>query len=274
MDADYQNMAVLGASPADHVPVGFYGERVLRVHHWSSALFSFAISRPPGFRFRSGEFVMIGLPAPGRPLLRAYSIVSPFYADELEFLSIKVPGGAFTSRLQGIEPDDLILLSSKPAGTLIADALRPGQRLFLLATGTGLAPFLSVARDPDTYEKFEEIILVHCVRYVSDLAYRETLAGLFADDCLVGEQALAQFSYLPTVTRDGFPQRARITHMIERGILAEGSDKELDPVTDRVMLCGSLAMIGECRTLLERRGFAEGSANKPAEYVLERAFAG
>ncbi|RTL80501.1 MAG: ferredoxin--NADP reductase [Hyphomicrobiales bacterium] len=253
---------------------GFHNSRVLRVYHWNSNLFSFTITRPLSFRFHSGQFVMIGLPSFPRPLLRAYSIASPFYAGELEFLSIKVPGGQFTSLLQNINPGDQVLLGRKTVGTLILDALRPGRRLFFFATGTGLAPFLSLARDPDTYDKYEELVLVHCVRYVSDLAYRDTLAGHFANDILIHDLAINKFTYLPTVTRDDFPQRARVTYMIEHGIPSRnGTAQLLDPANDRVMICGSIAMIENCRSLLESRRFVEGSVDKPGEYVFERAFA-
>lgn len=267
------NQAQGASSDSDGVE-GFHNAHVLHVYHWNSSHFSFTITRPRSFRFRSGQFVVIGLPSLPRPLLRAYSIASPFYAGELEFLSIKVPGGQFTSLLQNIKPGDLVLLGQKSAGTLILDALRPGRRLFFFATGTGLAPFLSLARDPATYEKCDELVLVHCVRYVSDLAYRDTLSGYFANDCLIHDLALKQFTYLPTVTRDAFPQRARVTHMIEHGVTSHsGTAQLLDSERDRVMLCGSIAMIGNCRSLLESRGFVEGSVDKPADYVFERAFA-
>src|ERR1700712_1147629 len=178
-----------------------FAETVLWVKHWNEHLFSFAITRPPSFRFRSGEFVMIGLPGEGRPLLRAYSIASPSYSDELEFLSIKVEDGPLTSRLKEIQVGDHLFLGRKPTGTLVADALLPGSRLFLLSTGTGLAPFLSIVRDPDIYDMFEQVILVHSVRRVSDLSYREELSALLASDPLVDALAATQLDYIPTVTR-------------------------------------------------------------------------
>ncbi|WP_380878700.1 ferredoxin--NADP(+) reductase [Sphingomonas sp. DBB INV C78] len=251
-------------------------EEVHSVRHWNAHLFSFTISRPASFRFRSGEFVMIGLPGDGRPLLRAYSIASPAYADELEFLSIKVPDGPLTSRLQLIQPGDHIFLGRKPTGTLVADALLPGSRLFLLSTGTGLAPFLSVARDPDIYDRFGQILLAHSVRHVSDLAFRDALESQLADDPLVQDQALVQFSYLPSVTREPFHTSGRIPALIENGRLFEGltGPRKLDPELDRVMLCGSMAMIRELAAELERLGFSEGSNAKPGHFVIERAFVG
>jgi ferredoxin--NADP+ reductase len=252
-------------------------EDVLSVRHWNEHLFSFTISRPASFRFRSGEFVMIGLPGEGRPLLRAYSIASPSWAEELEFLSIKVPDGPLTSRLQKIKPGDPVYLGRKPTGTLVADALLPGKRLFLLSTGTGLAPFLSLARDPDIYERFAQIVLVHCVRQVSDLAFREFLESQLAGDPLVQDQALIQFHYLPTVTRAPFRTAGRIDALIDSGKLFAhpvGGPNRLDPETDRVMLCGSMAMIRDLQARLEALDFKEGSNANPGDFVIERAFVG
>ena len=252
-------------------------EEVLRVRHWNENLFSFSISRPPSFRFRSGEFVMIGLPGEGRPLLRAYSIASPAYADELEFLSIKVPDGPLTSRLQKIAPGDPIYLGRKPTGTLVADALMPGKRLFLLSTGTGLAPFLSLARDPDIYDRFGQVLLVHCGRKVSDLAFREELESQLAGDPLVQDQALLQFHYLPTVTREPFRTTGRIDALIADGSLFGHpltGPAAFDPATDRVMMCGSMAMIRDLQARFEELGFQEGSNAAPGDFVIERAFVG
>jgi ferredoxin--NADP+ reductase len=252
-------------------------ETVQWVRHWNPHLFSFAISRPPTFRFRSGEFVMIGLEGESRPLLRAYSIASPAYAEELEFLSIKVPDGPLTSRLQGIQAGDQIYLGRKPTGTLVADALLPGKRLFLLSTGTGLAPVLSLIRDPDIYDIFDQVIVVHSVRMVSDLAYREELEGKLAGDPLVEDQAAAQLHYIPTVTREDFPLQERITTMIENRTLTRDptlGDPAFSPETDRFMLCGSMAMIRDTAALLDGLGFEEGSNAKPGSYVIERAFVG
>ncbi|MGK6356373.1 ferredoxin--NADP reductase [Sphingomonas sp. DT-207] len=247
------------------------------VKHWNEHLFSFAIERPASFRFRSGEFVMIGLPVDGKPLMRAYSIASPEWAEELEFLSIKVPDGPLTSRLQMIKPDDQLYLSRKPTGTLVADALLPGKRLFLLSTGTGLAPFLSIIRDPDIYERFGQIVLVHGTRRVSDLAYHDLLTSQLSGDPLVGDQALLQFHYIPTCTREPFRTQGRIGALMEDGTLFRpplGGAREFDPETDRVMMCGSTPMIRELATLLDARGFEEGANSAPGHYVLERAFVG
>lgn len=249
-------------------------ETVLKVHHWNEHLFSFTITRPASFRFRSGEFVMIGLPGEQRPLLRAYSVASPSYAEELEFLSIKVPDGPLTSRLQKIQPGDEIFLGRKPTGTLVTDALLPGKRLFLFSTGTGLAPFLSLIRDPDVYQLFDQVVVVHSVRRVSDLAYRAELESHLADDPLVGEQALVQLHYVPTVTREEFHTTGRINSLIENGRLFQGLEgaTKLDPETDRVMLCGSMHMIKEFQAYLTGEGFIEGSNAKPGQFVIERAF--
>lgn len=252
-------------------------EEVRSVRHWNEHLFSFTITRPPSFRFRSGEFVMIGLPGEGRPLLRAYSIASPAYADELEFLSIKVPDGPLTSRLQKIRPGDPVYLGRKPTGTLVADALLPGQRLFLLSTGTGIAPFLSLARDPDIYERFSQIQLVHCVRQVSDLAFRDDLESQLAGDPLVQDQALLQFHYLPTVTREPFRTAGRIDALIDGGRLFGHpltGPTHFDPAIDRIMMCGSMAMIRDLETRFAALGFKEGSNAAPGDYVIERAFVG
>jgi ferredoxin--NADP+ reductase len=252
-------------------------ETVQWVRHWNEHLFSFAITRPASFRFRSGEFVMIGLPTETKPLLRAYSIASPSYAEELEFLSIKVEDGPLTSRLQKIVAGDQIYLGRKPTGTLVADALIPGKRLFLLGTGTGLAPWLSIIRDPDIYEMFDEVIVVHSVRRVSDLAFHDELVAALPGDPLCEDQAREKLRYIPTVTREPFPRADRITTMIENGKLFNGGelgDSNFDPATDRFMLCGSMEMIKETSAMLDERGFEEGANNKPGTYVLERAFVG
>lgn len=253
-------------------------ETVLSVRHWNEHLFSFTISRPASFRFRSGEFVMIGLQDEnGRPLLRAYSVASPAYSDELEFLSIKVEDGPLTSRLQKIQPGDQIYLGRKPTGTLVTDALLPGKRLFMLSTGTGLAPFLSLARDPDVYEMFDQICIVHCVRRVSDLAYREELESQLADDPLLEDDARAKFHYIPTVTREEFHTTGRINVLIDDGRLFQDpiqGDAKFDPATDRIMMCGSMALIKDLSAYLEGIGFKEGSNAAPGDFVIERAFVG
>ena len=253
-------------------------EKVLSVQHWNEHLFSFTITRPASFRFRSGEFVMIGLQGDnGKPLLRAYSVASPAYAEELEFLSIKVPDGPLTSKLQQINEGDDIYLGRKPTGTLVTDALKPGRRLFLLGTGTGLAPWMSIIRDPDVYDLFNQVVVVHSVRRVSDLAYREWLESKLAEDPLVAEVAAEQLHYVPTVTREEFHTSGRIDALIANGVLFKDAAAEpprFDPEHDRVMLCGSMAMIKETGELLEGLGFTEGSNAHPGDYVIERAFVG
>jgi ferredoxin--NADP+ reductase len=253
----------------------FLNAKVLWVRHWNDRLFSFAVERPSSFRFRSGEFVMIGLPGDTKPIMRAYSIASPHYAEELEFLSIKVEDGPLTSKLQLIQPGDEVYLGKKPTGTLVTDALTGGKRLFFFSTGTGLAPFLSLARDPDVYSMFDQVILVHSVRQVSDLAYHDELASRLADDPLVSDEAQAQFHYIPTVTREAFRNTGRINDLIESAALfgdpVQGP-KKLDPETDRIMMCGSMAMIRDFAAMLEGMGFVEGSNASPGQYVIERAF--
>lgn len=248
------------------------------VRHWNEHLFSFAIDRPPSFRFRSGEFVMIGLPGEaGRPLMRAYSIASPAWSDELEFLSIKVQDGPLTSRLQRVRAGDQLYLAKKPTGTLVLDALLGGRRLFLLSTGTGLAPFLSVARDPEVYERFAQIVVVHSVRRVSDLAYHDELTAQLASDPLVADQALLQFHYIPTVTREPFRTTGRIDALVENGHVFGSplaGPRAFDSDIDRLMLCGSNAMIRETALMLNNAGFEEGSNSRPGSYVIERAFVG
>ena len=251
-------------------------EKVLSVTHWNEHLFSFTITRPASFRFRSGEFVMIGLQGDkGKPLLRAYSVASPAYAEELEFLSIKVEDGPLTSRLQQIQVGDDIYLGRKPTGTLVTDALKPGRRLFLLGTGTGLAPWMSIIRDPDVYDLFNQVIVVHSVRRVSDLAYHDVLEGKLREDPLVDEVAASQLFYVPTVTREDFHTKDRINVLIEDGrLFPDGQPARFDPEHDRIMLCGSMAMIKETGELLETLGFTEGSNAHPGDYVIERAFVG
>lgn len=265
-------------APAVAINRAWTPQKVRWVRHWTKGLFSFAIDRPEDFRFRSGEFVMIGLPdaAGGKPTLRAYSIASPSWADELEFFSIAVPDGPLTSRLVHINEGDQVLLGKKPTGTLVLDALKSGRNLYLIGTGTGLAPWLSVARDLETYQRFNRIIITHTVRNVADLAYRDFLSGGFFDDPLVGDEAKAQLTYYPTVTREDFPTRGRITDLISSGQLFQdlGLPPGFDPEHDRVMLCGSNAMIRETAALLEAYGLSEGSNAAPGDYVLERAFVG
>jgi ferredoxin--NADP+ reductase len=252
-------------------------ETITYVHHWNESLFSLKMTRPASFRFRSGEFIMIGLPQEnGKPLLRAYSMASPSYAEELEFLSIKVQDGPLTSRLQHIQPGDPIYLGRKPTGTLVTDALLPGKRLFMLSTGTGLAPFMSLVRDPEVYAMYDEIIVVHSVRQVADLAYRELLESKLEGDPLLEDEDRERMIYVPTVTREPFRTQGRIQALIDDGRLFEQSKgpQRFVPDEDRVMLCGSMAMIKDHAADLERRGFTEGSNAQPGQFVIERAFVG
>ncbi|MDE2580736.1 MAG: ferredoxin--NADP reductase [Rhodospirillales bacterium] len=248
--------------------------RVTAVEHLTDRLFSFTTTRDPGLRFHSGQFIMLGLEVNGRPLLRAYSIASAPYEDELGFLSIKVPDGPLTSRLQHLRPGDEILLGRKPTGTLVPELLEPGERLYLFATGTGLAPFLSLIRDPDIYARFEQIVLVHGCRHAAELAFRRMITEELPQHELLGAEVCARLRYVPTVTREPFPTRGRIDALIEDGRLAAMLDlPPLDPAADRAMLCGSPAMLASLRTVLEARGFAEGSHASPGQFVVERAFA-
>ena len=251
----------------------FLEERVLSVHHWTDRLFSFTTTRDPALRFSNGHFTMIGLKVNEKPLLRAYSIVSPNYEEHLEFLSIKVPDGPLTSRLQHIQVGDSVVVGKKPTGTLLIDYLLPAKRLYMFATGTGLAPFLSVVRDPDTYEKFEEVILVHGVRHVAELAYHDYLTEELPKHELLGEMVSKQFKYYPTVTREPFRHQGRITALIESGqLFTDLGVQTLDPLTDRVMLCGSPEMLASLKHILEHRDFDEGNTTKPGDFVIERAF--
>ena len=252
----------------------FLEERVLSVHHWTDRLFSFTTTRDPALRFSNGHFTMIGLRVDGKPLLRAYSIVSANYEEHLEFLSIKVPDGPLTSRLQHIQVGDTIIVGKKPTGTLLIDYLLPGKRLYLLGTGTGLAPFLSVVRDPETYEKFEEVVVVHGVREVAELAYHQLLSEDLAKDELLGEVVAGKLKYYPTVTREPFRNQGRMTDLIESGkLFTDLGVPPLDPAVDRVMICGSPAMLRDLKRLLEERQFKEGNTTKPGDFVIERAFA-
>ena len=252
----------------------FNQETVTYVHHWNDTLFSFKTSRDPALRFTSGHFVMIGLEVDGKPLMRAYSIASANYEEHLEFLSIKVPDGPLTSRLQHIAPGDTVLIGRKPSGTLLLQNLLPGRTLYLLATGTGLAPFMSVIRDPELYERFARVVLVHGCRHVAELAYREQITTQLRDDPYLGDAVRQQLHYYPTVTREPFVHQGRIPALLEDGQL--GRDLALPPLDaqhDRFMLCGSPDMLRDTRVVLERRGLAEGNMSRPGHYVIERAFA-
>lgn len=248
-------------------------ENVLSVHHWNDTLFSFTTTRNPGLRFRSGHFVMMGLEVEGRPLLRAYSLASAHYADHLEFYSIKVPGGPLTSRLSLIAPGDRVLVGRKPTGTLVLGNLSSGKRLYLLGTGTGLAPFMSIIRDPEVYERFDSVVIVHGVRTTSELGYSSYIRTELPEDELVGDDVRRKLLYYPTVTRESFERMGRITDLLESGKLAADLGlPALDASDDRVMICGSPAMLRDTVSILERRGFSEGSNREPGDYVVERAF--
>jgi len=246
-------------------------QHVIGVRRWNESLFSFQITRPPTFRFLSGQFVMLGLMVEGRPVMRAYSMASQHYAEELEFLSIIVPDGPLTSRLQHIKPGDEILLAQKSVGSLVLDALVPGKNLHMLGTGTGLAPWMSLIRDPEIYDRFDQLTVQHTVRNQADLAYFDQLSSRLADDPLVADEALVKFHYDWVATRAGTSahgDQRRITDRLRDGSYA------LDPAVDRVMLCGSMAMIKETAKILDDLGFVEGTMSHPASYVLERAFVG
>ncbi|OYY89988.1 MAG: ferredoxin--NADP(+) reductase [Sphingomonas sp. 28-66-16] len=246
-------------------------EKILSVHRWNDGLFSFTVSRPASFRFLSGQFVMLGLPVDGKPLLRAYSMASQHYAEELEFLSIIVPDGPLTSRLQHIKPGDDLLLGVKAVGSLVLDALLPGKNLHMIGTGTGLAPWMSLIRDPDVYARFDKVTVQHTVRNLEDLAYRELLDSKLADDPLVSEEAALKLHYDWVATRVNGASSGDCRRITDR--LRDGS-YPLDPAIDRVMLCGSMAMIKETAALLDDMGFTEGAMSHPGSYVLERAFVG
>jgi ferredoxin--NADP+ reductase len=259
---------------------------VTAVTHYTDTLFSFRVTRPATMRFRSGEFVMIGLmgdpdPKTGkqRPLLRAYSIASPAWDDELEFYSIKVQDGPLTSKLQHLKVGDEIILKPKPVGTLVHDALLPGKRLYFFATGTGFAPFASLLREPETYENYDEVIVTHTCRDVADLTYgRDLIKNLMADEMMIellGEENLAKIRYYPTTTREQSPKMGRITTRIENGeLFSDLGVPALNPETDRAMVCGSLAFNLDIKALMEKAGLHEGANSEPGQFVIEKAFVG
>lgn len=257
-------------------------QTVTQVKHWTDRLFSFRTTRPQSLRFRSGEFVMIGLmgdpdPKTGKqkPILRAYSIASPSWDDELEFYSIKVQDGPLTSKLQHIQPGEQIILRPKPVGTLVHDALLPGKRLWFFATGTGFAPFASLLRDPDTYEKYDEVIMMHTCRDVAELEYSRQLIEGLADDPLIGEFVGDKLRYYPTTTREESPKMGRITNNLTSGKVFEDLGIEgINPETDRAMVCGSLDFNTDMKDVLEGFGLEEGANSDPKQYVVEKAFVG
>jgi ferredoxin--NADP+ reductase len=252
----------------------FNSEQVLSVHHWNDTLFSFKTTRDPGLRFHNGHFVMIGLEVDGKPLLRAYSIASANYEENLEFLSIKVQDGPLTSRLQHLQKGDTILVGRKPVGTLVVDDLKPGKHLYLFGTGTGLAPFMSVIKDPDIYERFGHIILMHGVRFISELAYADYITRELPDNEFFGDVVRQKLIYYPTVTREPFRNQGRITTVVKSGKVFEDIGlPPLHPETDRAMICGSPAMLADISAMLDARGFQiSGGTGQPGDYVVERAF--
>ena len=264
-----------------HDPVGVPADtkdavKVLSVTHWTDRLFHFEVERPASFRFRSGEFVMIGLlNEKGKPLLRAYSIAAPFWSEVLAFYSIKVQDGPLTSRLQHIQAGEHIIMTKKPVGTLVLDALLPGKRLYMIATGTGIAPFASLIRDPEVYEQYDEVILTHTCRETAELAYGAELVEMTKKDELIGEMAQEKLRYYPTTTRETSPKMGRITDLIKSGEVSQDLGvPDLDPETDRVMICGSMGLNNDVKAIIEEKGFEEGANSKPGTYVLEKAFVG
>ena len=251
-------------------------QTVTQVTHWTDRLFSFRVTRPRTLRFRSGEFVMIGLlDDKGKPLLRAYSIASPAWDEELEFYSIKVPDGPLTSRLQHIQPGDEIILRPKPVGTLVLDALLPGKRLWFLATGTGIAPFASLMREPETYEKYEQVIMMHTCRTVAELEYGKRLVESLKDDPLIGDVVGDKLVYYPTTTREDFPHMGRVTDNLSSGkVFADLGIPPMDAEHDRAMVCGSLAFNIDVKAILEGFGLVEGANSDPKQFVVEKAFVG
>lgn len=249
-------------------------EKVLSVHHWNETLFSFTTTRNRSLRFENGQFVMIGLEVDGRPLTRAYSIASPNYEENLEFFSIKVPDGPLTSRLQHLKPGDDLLVSRKPTGTLLLSDLRPGKHLYLFSTGTGMAAFMSIIRDLDVYDQFEKVILFHGVRFVSELAYDHYIRHELPQHEFLGESIQQKLIYYPAVTREPYPNQGRLTTLVESGkLFTDIGLPPLDPEVDRAMICGSAALLKDCRAMLDERGFRMSRRiGDVADYVIEHAF--
>jgi ferredoxin--NADP+ reductase len=257
------------------IPANVYAETVVSVKHYTDRLFSFRITRPQSLRFRSGEFVMIGLPNAEKPIFRAYSVASPAWDDELEFFSIKVPDGPLTSELQKIQVGDTVIMRQKSTGTLVLDALTPAKRVFMISTGTGIAPFASLLRDPDTYEKFDQVILTHTCRDNAELIYGQELVAALESDPLIGELTGGRVTLYNSTTREESARMGRITALIGSGKFYSdlGIDK-LNPETDRIMICGSMHMLKDVKELAESLGFHEGSLSHPSSFVVERAFVG
>ena len=272
----YTSTAATAAEGATFpIPDNVFAETVTEVRHYTDRLFRFRTTRPQSFRFRSGEFVMIGLPNAERPVFRAYSVASPAWDEELEFFSIKVPGGPLTEYLQKVKVGDTILMRKKPTGTLVIDAALPGKRLYLLSTGTGVAPFASLIRDPDVYEKFDEVILVQTCREVAELAYARELYDEVVNHEFLGEIAAGKLRLYDSATREPYPRQGRVTDLIDSGkLFADLGVAPFDPAVDRAMICGSMAMIKDTKDRLERFGLVEGANNAPNTFVVERAFVG
>ena len=253
---------------------GVTAEQVLSVHHWTDRLFSFTCTRAPTLRFENGQFAMIGLEVDGKPLLRAYSMASANYEEQLEFLSIKVPDGPLTSRLQHVKVGDTVLVGRKPTGTLLLGNMLPGRNLYFLSTGTGLAPFMSLVKDPEAYERFDKVVLVHGTRLVDELAYTQYISADLAEHEFLGEYVRDKLMYYPTVTREPFRNQGRITDLIRSGkLFSDLGLPPLDPELDRVMICGSEQMLTDTKALLDSMSMKEGSNNDPGAYVIEKAFA-
>jgi ferredoxin/flavodoxin---NADP+ reductase len=250
-----------------------FHERVLSVHHWTDTLFSFTTTRDPSFRFLNGQFTMIGIQVEAKPLLRAYSMVSANYDETLEFFSIKVQNGPLTSRLQHLKVGDEVLVNSKAVGTLILQNLLPGKTLYLLSTGTGMAPFMSIIKDPETYEHFEKVVLVHGVRHTAELAYHQIIEKDLPDNEFFGELVRGKLLYYPTVTREAFRNQGRVTDLIENGKLAKDLGlPAFDLAHDRVMICGSPEMLKDLKVMMLARNGVEGHMDSPGHFVIERAF--
>jgi ferredoxin--NADP+ reductase len=248
-------------------------QNVTQVHHWNDSLFSFKTTRDQSLRFENGHFVMIGLEVDGKPLMRAYSIASPNYEEELEFFSIKVQDGPLTSILQNIKIGDELFVSSKPTGTLVVDHLLPGRNLYLIATGTGLAPFISIIQDPEVYERYDNVICTHGVRYVSELAYQDLIENSLPKNEFFGEEVTEQLIYYPTVTREDFRNQGRLTDLMTSGKLFEDIGLPTpDPEQDRFMICGSPSMLKDTCDIIDGWGFKESRQGIKAHYVIERAF--
>ncbi|TIS91605.1 MAG: ferredoxin--NADP reductase, partial [Mesorhizobium sp.] len=255
------------------IPANVYAETVVSVKHYTDRLFSFRITRPQSLRFRSGEFVMIGLPNAEKPVYRAYSVASPAWDEELEFFSIKVPDGPLTSELQKIQVGDTVIMRQKSTGTLVVDALTPAKRLFMISTGTGIAPFASLLRDPDTYEKFDQLILTHTCRDNAELIYGQELVAALESDPLIGELTAGRVTLYNSTTREESARMGRITALIGSGkFYSDLGIEKLNPETDRIMICGSMHMLKDVKELAESLGFQEGSLSHPSSFVVERAF--